>query len=211
MKSITCIFLALACCVTAAFGQTAAPASPVKIDIAVPDGVLVVGEYNQLGDPRWTGGLGGIYPVVGSIGVYGSTMVDFLPKLATDPATGKPFYALQASARQGFHKSLIATGRVTFLVGADVGPTFSQSTSSVISGQSSIAVSFSTSVTTTTVVQLTPAISFVVPIRLLYIAPVGWNPIGEAGFLFNLKQLPKSTAALSRQQPPRPPRSKCAQ
>jgi hypothetical protein len=186
---------------TAAFGQTAttpaaAPAATVNIGFpasVLPTGIAAFAEFNQLGNPRWTGGISLLYPIAGSVGIYGSTTADVSPKLAADPATGRNFYAIQSSARQGVHKSLFATGRFTALVGADVGPSFSQSTSSLIAtGKSAITVSFSSSFIATGVVQLNPAFSFVVPLRMLYISGIGWNPVLEAGVVINLKNLPKA-------------------
>ena len=51
-----------------AIGSADAPApSPI-----LPVGVAAFGEFNQLGTPRWTMGVAAIYPVAGSVGVYGS-------------------------------------------------------------------------------------------------------------------------------------------
>jgi hypothetical protein len=188
----------------AAFGQTTTtpttPAVPSVTPIAtvtfpslvLPAGIAVFGEFNQLGNPRWTAGFSALYPIAGSAGVYGSTTADVLPKLATDPATGRKFYAISSAARQGFHKSVIATGRFTALIGGDVGPSFSQSTSSVIAGKSAITVSFSGSFTATGVYQFSSAFSAIVPVRMLYVSGIGWNPVLEAGVVINLKKLPKA-------------------
>ena len=129
-------------------------------------------------------------------GLRGSLRFDYGGRVAQTrhrSATGRNFYAIQSSARQGVHKSLFATGRFTALVGADVGPSFSQNTSSLITaGKSAITVSFSSSFIATGVVQLNPAFSFVVPLRMLYISGIGWNPVLEAGVVINLKNLPKA-------------------
>ena len=131
-------------------------------------------------------GIAAIYPVVGSAGVYGTSTADILPKLATDPTTGKKFYAISASLRQGLHKDIVDTGRLSFLLGGDVGPSFSQ-------GQSSgFNINFSSSFVATAVYQITPVFSFIVPVRMLYISGIGWNPIAEAGVMINLKNLPKA-------------------
>jgi hypothetical protein len=168
-----------------AFGQTAT--TPVTFPaIPLPAAVSAFGEFNQLGSPRFTMGISALYPIVGSAGIYGSTTADILPKLATDPATGRKFYAISASIRQGFHKDLIDTGHASFLVGADVGPSFSQSQTSGIN------ISFSSSFVATAVYQVTPVFSFIVPLRMLYVSGIGWNPIAEAGILINLKNLPKA-------------------
>jgi hypothetical protein len=87
--------------------------------------------------------------------------------------------------RQGFHKDLLDTGHASFLIGADVGPTFAQAQPSGIN------VNFSSSFVATAVYQVTPVFSFIVPIRMLYVTGIGWNPVAEAGVLINLKNLPK--------------------
>jgi hypothetical protein len=179
--------------VTAPGSTPVASAPAVTFPSAIlPTGIAVFGEFNQLGNPRWTAGFSAIYPVAGSAGVYGTTTADVLPKLATDPTTGKHFYAISASARQGIHKSVLATGNLTLLLGGDVGPSFSQSTDSILTGKGAVTVSFSTSITATAVYQLTPAFSAIVPVRMLYVSGIGWNPVLEAGIVINLKNLPKA-------------------
>jgi len=174
-----------ACFAAAAFGQTAT--TPVNFPaIPLPAAVAAFGEFNQLGSPRFTMGVSAIYPVVGSAGIYGTTTADILPKLASDPTTGRKFYAISSSLRQGFHKDILDTGRASFLLGGDVGPSFSQSQPSGIS------IDFSSSFVATAIYQLTPAFSFVAPLRMLYVGGIGWNPIAEAGVVINLKNLPKA-------------------
>ena len=169
----------------AAFGQTATP--PVTFPaITLPAAVSAFGEFNQLGSPRFTMGISAIYPVVGSVGIYGTTTADILPELAVDPASGKKFYAISASLRQGFHKDIVDTGHASFLIGGDVGPSFSQSATSGIN------VNFSSSFVATVIYQISPVFSFIVPVRMLYVTGIGWNPIAEAGILINLKNLPKA-------------------
>jgi len=176
-------FALLACC---AWGQTTTT-SPVNFPaIPLPVAVAAYGEFNQLGTPRFTMGVSAIYPVVGSVGIYGTTTADILPKLATDPTTGKKFYAISSSIRQGFHKDVLDTGRMSFLLGGDVGPSFSQSQPSGIN------INFSSSFVATGICQVTPAFSFIVPVRMLYVTGIGWNPIAEAGIVINLKNLPKA-------------------
>jgi len=169
----------------AAFGQSTS--TPVTFPtIPLPVAVAAFGEFNQLGDPRFTMGVSAIYPVVGSAGVYGTTTADILPRKAVDPATRRSFYAIQSSIRQGFHKDVLDSGRLSFLLGGDVGPSFSQAQTSGIS------ISFSSSFVATGIYQITPAFSFIAPIRMLYVSGIGWNPIAEAGIVINLKNLPKS-------------------
>src|SRR5579863_4051783 len=133
-----------------AFGQTST--APVNFPaIPLPVAVSAFGEFNQLGDPRFTMGVAAIYPVVGSLGIYGTTTADILPKKAVDPTTKRSFYAVSASIRQGFHKDILDTGRFSFLIGGDVGPSFSQSQPSGIS------INFSSSFVATGLYQITPA------------------------------------------------------
>ena len=192
MKNLISVLLLLfALC---AFGQTT-PAVNVNFPSTVlPVGLAVFGEYNQLATPtKFSGGLVAIYPVSGSLGIYGTTITSFLPVKATDPTTGKLFYAVSTSVRQGFHKSLIQTGALTFLVGADVGPSITQSATPLVTGgTASYSVSFSTSATGTFVYQLSRMFSLMVPIRMLYVTGIGWNPVAEAGVIINLKNLPKA-------------------
>ena len=178
-------FIVPALLATSALGQTST--TPVTFpSIPLPAAVSAFGEFNQLGTPRFTMGISAIYPVVGSAGVYGTTTADILPELAVDPSTGRKFYAISASLRQGFHKDLVDTGHASFLIGGDVGPSFSQSQTSGFN------VNFSSSFVATMIYQITPVFSFILPVRMLYITGVGWNPIAQAGVLINLKNLPKA-------------------
>jgi hypothetical protein len=168
-----------------AFAQTAT--TPVNFPaIPLPVALSAFGEFNQLGNPRFTMGISAIYPVVGSAGIYGTTTADILPQLAKDPTTGRSFYAISASLRQGFHKDVVDTGHISFLLGGDVGPSFSQAQTSGFN------INFSSSFVATTIYQISPVFSLIVPVRMLYIAGIGWNPIAEAGILINLKNLPKA-------------------
>jgi hypothetical protein len=169
----------------AAFGQTTT--TPVNFPaVPLPAAVSAFGEFNQLGNPRFTMGISAIYPVVSSQGIYGTTTADILPELAVDPTTKKKFYAISASLRQGFHKDLANTGHASFLIGGDVGPSFSQSQTSGFN------VKFSSSFVATAIYQITPVFSLILPVRMLYVTGIGWNPIAEAGVLINLKNLPKA-------------------
>ena len=149
-----------------AFGASALLAQDFP-QIPLPASVAAFGEFNQLGSPRFTMGVSAIYPVVGSAGVYGSTTADVLPKKVKDPTTGKSFYALQASIRQGFHKDILDTGRFSFLLGGDVGPSFSSASPSGIN------INFSSSFVATPLYQVNKAISIITPIRMIYVANAG--------------------------------------
>ena len=161
-------------------------ATPAVTFPATPLPVAIAGfaSYNQLGSPQFTGGVSAIYPVSGQLGVYGTTTADVYPKKAIDPTTGRSFYAVSSSVRQGFHKDLLDTGRFSFLLGGDVGPGFSQAQ------PTGIAVSLSGSFVATTLYQINPTFSFILPVRMLYISGIGFNPVVEAGFVVNLKNLP---------------------
>ena len=163
--------------------QTSTPTFPA---IPLPTAIAAFGAFNQLGTPRFTMGVSALYPVVGSIGVYGSTTADVFPVAAIDPTTNKSFYAISASIRQGVHKDILDTGRFSFLLGGDVGPGFSQ-------GQpSGIALSFSSSFVATALYQINPTFILIAPVRMLYVSSAGWNPVVELGIVVNLKNLPKA-------------------
>ena len=174
--------LSLALFAGLAFAQTPTPSFPAN---PLPIAIAAFGQFNQLGTPRFTAGFSAIYPVAGSVGVYGTTTADIVPKKAIDPTTGRTFYALSASIRQGVHKSLLSTGRWNFLVGGDLGPSFSQAQ------PSGIHLSLSSSFVATAVYQVTPRFSALTPFRMLYISGIGWNPVVEAGVVINLSKLPK--------------------
>jgi hypothetical protein len=183
-------FIVSALFAATAFGQTAvAPAQPTFSTTVLPTGFAAFGEYNQLGaTSKWSGGLSAMYPVSTSAGLYMTTTGDFLPQKAVDPVTGKTFYAISGSARQGIHKTIVSTGRFIFLIGGDVGPTFAQPSGV----SSSINVSFSSSFIATGYYQISKVFGFIVPVRMLYVSGIGWNPIAEMGIVINLKNLPKA-------------------
>jgi hypothetical protein len=162
-----------------AYGQTPAPT-------VLPTAVSAVAEYNQLSSPQFAAGICAMYTstVQSSIGMYNSSCADAFPVHATDPTTGKTFYAISASFRQGIHEKLLATGPWVFLLGADVGPGFSSTSTSGIS------LSATGSFVFTTVYKVNSFMNIVVPIRALYISNIGWNPVLQFGVSFNLSKLP---------------------
>jgi hypothetical protein len=163
-----------------------AQTEPTFPTIPLPTAIAAFGAFNQLGTPRFTMGVSALYPIVGSIGVYGSTTADVFPVAAIDPTTKKSFYAISASIRQGVHKDILDTGRFSFLLGGDVGPGFSQ-------GQpSGIALNLSSSFVATVLYQINPTFSLIAPVRMLYVSSAGWNPVVELGIVVNLKNLPKA-------------------
>ena len=182
---ISTIALALVLLASAAFGQTTTPLAPVVL----PTAVSIVGEFNQLASPRFAMGVSALYApsLQSNIGMYNTTTADVIPVKAVDPKTGKSFYAISASVRQGIHEKVLSTGKFTFLLGADLGPGFSSSTGG------GIAVSFTGSFVATAVYHANKYMSFVAPFRMLYINNVGWNPVIQAGVSFNLGNLPAAT------------------
>lgn len=177
MKNISAVFLLFA---SSAFCQTPDP-NPTPTSTTLPLAFCGFASFNQLGDPRFAGGVCAIYPVVGSIGIYGTTVADILPKKQTDPNSGRSFYNLSISTRQGFHKSIFSLGQFTFLLGGEVGPSFS-------SGQpSGVNVSLTGSFTATSLFRISPIFSLILPVRMLYINGAGFNPIVELGIVANLK------------------------
>ena len=185
MKIFTNLLLALTFLCVGMFAQT-----PTPTGIVLPTSVSVVGEFNQLATPQWAIGLCAMYAATAqsNIGMYNSSCADVIPVHATDPTTGKQFYAISASFRQGLHEKLLATGKFVFLLGADVGPGFSSSPTSGIS------LSATGSFVFTTVYRVKPYMSIVIPIRALYISGIGWNPVFQAGVNFNLSKLPAPVA-----------------
>ena len=172
------------------WAQTPAPAptptNSIFPTVPLPTAIAAFGAFNQLGSPRFTAGFSAIYPVVGSAGVYGTTTADVFPVKAVDPTTKRNFYAISASLRQGVHKDILDTGRLSFLLGGDVGPGFSQAQPTGIN------INLSTSFVATVMYQLNPTFSLIVPVRMLYVSGAGWNPVVEAGFTINLGTLPKA-------------------
>ena len=189
MKFTTCILLALVLAVCA-FGQAAATQPSISTSV-VPNSIAIYGQYNQLATTAspWTGGVAGVYNISQSAGLFMTTSLDLSPKKAIDPTTGKAFYALSGAARQGIHKIAVSTGKVTFAVGADVGPSFASPTGLP---SSSITVSASSSFVVTTFIKASSAVGIVIPLRMLYVSGIGWNPVGEIGITINLGKLPKA-------------------
>ncbi|MGA3015946.1 MAG: hypothetical protein ABSF62_02420 [Bryobacteraceae bacterium] len=165
----------------AGFGQTTTPS------ITLPTAISVTGEFNQLSTPQWAMGLSALYTTTaqGSIGMYNTSTADVIPIRATDPATGKQFWALSAQFRQGVHEKILATGKFRFLLGGDIGPGFS-------STASGISVSATGSFVATGLYRVNNWLSVVVPVRMLYVSGIGWNPVVQAGLSFNLGKLPKA-------------------
>jgi hypothetical protein len=74
-------------------------------------------------------------------------------------------------------------GKAAFLVGADVGPSFASPGGMP---SNSILVSASSSFVVTAFYQVTKVLGAILPIRMLYVDGVGWNPVVEAGVTINI-------------------------
>lgn len=166
--------------------------TPVFPSVPLPAGGMVFVNYNQLGSPVVTGGVAAIYPVAGQLGLYMTTTAIISPQLKLDPTTNKNFYGVTTALRQGLHKDVLDTGRFSFLLGGDLGPSIGNSSTT----STNLTVNFSSSLVITTLYQATPAISLVLPIRGVYIANIGWNPEVEFGIVVNFSKLPKASASL---------------
>ena len=126
------------------------PTAPVFPQIPLPSSISAFGEFNQLGSPKTTLGLSGFFPVNGSVGIYSITTADVSPALETDPTTGKKFYAVSAALRTGLLKDVLDTGRFSFLLGGDLGPSLGTTTAG------GTTLNFSTSVQVQAVYQVSP-------------------------------------------------------
>ena len=157
-------------------------------NIPLPVGVMGFIQYDQLGTPVINGGVAAIYPVNGQYGLYMTSTALLTPQKEIDPITQKSFYAVTTAFRQGLHKDMFDTGRWSFLLGGDIGPSIGNSSSA----STSFSVNLSSSIVVTPYYQLNPAISLVFPIRGVYIKNVGWNPELEFGVVINLSKLPKA-------------------
>lgn len=190
---------ALSLCALAAFAQSATTTTPPVLNLSAPKLPAMFGaygQYNQLGTPRFNGGVVAIYPIFQSAGVYGETLTDILPTRSVDPTTGRPFLGVNTSVRQGACKDLIDTWKFSALVCGDVGPTFSSATGAILQGgTATISVTLSTSATGLLVYRATSWLDIPFGARALEVStPAGarWNLVPTLGFLFNLKKLPKT-------------------
>jgi len=180
MKNFLTIATLLLLSAFSVFAQTPAPAFP---SVPLPLGVAGFVEYNQLGTPQVVGGVTAIYPVSGQLGLYATTTALLSPQKVIDPTTQRSFYAVTTQLRQGLHKDVLDTGRWSFLIGGDVGPSIGSSATS------GLTVNFASSIVLTPLYQVSPAVSLILPVRGIYVSNVGWNPVVEFGVVFNLSKL----------------------
>lgn len=147
----------------------------------LPSGIVATVNFDQLGDPQFTGSIGGIYPIVGSAGVYGISGAEFFPRTLKDPKTGKPFIGLTTNLQQEVHKSILTVGRWTFLLGLQAGPSFSTSPSE------GFAVAFAGGGSGSIVCQLNKTFSLLLSPKLMYMSDVAvWRVIPRFGLKINL-------------------------
>ena len=162
-----------------AFGQTTAPADPFPT-FPMPTGVIGTANFDQRGTPQITGSLGAIYPVSGSIGLYGISGAEFYPQKKVD-AAGKPFVALMTNFQQEVHKEFYRAGRWSFLLGIGAGPSFSTSANSGFS------VAFAGGGSADVIYQITPTFSAVFSPKFMYVTSVaGWDVIPRFGIKINI-------------------------
>ena len=170
MKRLSVITLLLMCLCLMAHAQTVSGIMPGTI-------IGAGAAFNQIGTPRTNLWATAIYPVASSAGVYTSTTTDIIPLSKIDTATGRSYYAFTTSVRQGIHKVVVTTGKLTVLIGGDVGAGFSQA------APSGVNVSLAGSFTATAVYLFKPKWGIVVPIRGMY-TNGAWNLIPQAGIVF---------------------------
>jgi hypothetical protein len=167
---------------------------PVTTLTALPTSVFGGVSFNQLGTPKEAGELGAIYApsAQSAIGMYDSTTVDLVPVHLVDAATGRKYWSIEGTVRQGIHEKLFATGRWFFMAGGDVGPGLATSAS----GQG-LALSLSGSLDVIPIYRVSNAISLALPIRLEYLDAANqvagssrWNPVVQFNVVFHLGALP---------------------
>ena len=84
------------------------PVSPLPLTniTALPSMFGGGSSFNQLGTPQYNFWLAGIVPISSSVGMYESTTTDLIPITQTDSATGRTVHTLQATLREGIHKTI---------------------------------------------------------------------------------------------------------
>ena len=109
------------------------------------------------------------------------------------PSTGKTYWALTTSTEEGIHKRFATLSpKLSLYIGAELGPSFSQSSTSVATGtSSSISVSFTSSLILTPVFAVSNSVSIMTPFKLIYVPasgaiPGAWNPTANLGLLITL-------------------------
>jgi hypothetical protein len=170
-------------------GAQTTPVSPVPITNLTATLPAYIGggaSFNQLGTPRYNFWTAGIIPISSSVGMFESTTVDLIPIAQVDSVTKRTVYTLQTSLREGLHKTLYRNAKNMMLVGGDAGLSFSQSSAT----GSAVTVNMSASFALTYIRQITSHVSFVLPIRGVWVPTVGgtgaWNFIPECGILISL-------------------------
>ena len=170
------IILSLFACALCAQTTTPTPGTPLA-NVSLPTYIMAGVSFNQI-----TGAAGfvsAIIPESNGVGLYGSVTTDLVPLKAT--VSGKSVYLLSGSARAGQHKVLYRGPKFAFLLGADLGASFSGTS------PTGVTIGIAGSFTVTGVYQISPHWAIAVPVRMLYMANVGpngtgaWNPVTEIG------------------------------
>lgn len=162
-------------------GQTSNVSDPFPT-FPLPSGLVATGNFDQLGDPQFTASIGGVYPIAGSIGLYGISGAEFYPQRATDPKTGKQFYAIRTNLQQEVHKELFRKDRLSFLIGIQAGPSFSSTPAEGFN------VAFAGGGSLTAVYQITKMFSLLMSPKVMYVSGINvWNVIPRLGIKINLK------------------------
>jgi hypothetical protein len=159
---------------------------------ALPLGIFGGVSFNQLGSPREAGELGAYWntSVQTNIGMTNSTTLDVVPVKVTDKATGIKYWSIEASARQGVQEKLLATGKWLFLAGGDVGA------GAVGVAGAGVSFSINGSFDVIAIYRWKPAVSFSVPVRMLYING-GFNPVAQFNVIVHPGKLPPPAVAAS--------------
>jgi hypothetical protein len=109
--------------------------------------------------------------------MYTSTTADITPVLRTDPTTKRDYYAFTASIRQGLHRVVFTSGKLTFLAGGDAGIGMNQAVPSGLS------MSFAGSLAATLAYEVRPNVAILFAPRLLWINS-SWNVVPQIGVVF---------------------------
>lgn len=125
-----------------------------------------------------------IVPVSNNSGIYEATVGDLYPK--ANIVSGQKIYTIQASIRQEVHKVIFQDKMNMVLAGVGAGFTFAGSTTASSTTSNSTSASTATGATAaltfTYVRQLSKSWAFLIPVRAVYLANLGWKPIVQCAF-----------------------------
>ena len=180
------LFCALICGLKTGSGQNPVSPLPLTNITALPSMFGGGASYSQLGTPRYNFWLAGIVPISSSVGMYESTTTDLIPIAQTDAATGRTVHTLQATLREGIHKTIPMPqpSKNMLLIGGTAGLAFSQASVTGASVNVNLAASFEL----TYVRQLNAHWAVIMPIRGLWVPTIGktggWNFMPELGVVW---------------------------